>query len=194
VTSAEPTVLYERSLDLDLLSEISHVPGIEKVRDCIQCGTCSGSCPVSWAMEDTPRKVFALIRAGMRERVLDGTAIWTCASCYQCGARCPRKIKITDVMYALKRRAIRENRKHSRAAQALSRSFVRVVSKYGRNHETALMAEFLMRARPFSALRELPVGVKLMAQGRLPLGGQRVRDIDGLRRIIAKAEELGGEE
>ena len=108
--STQPTVLYEKSLDLDLLKEISHVPGIERVKHCIQCGTCSGTCPVSWAMEDTPRKVFALIRAGMRDRVLDGTAIWTCASCYYCAVRCPQDIPITEVMYALKRRAIRENR------------------------------------------------------------------------------------
>jgi len=194
VTFTQPTDLYEKSLDLDLLREISHVPGIEKVRHCIQCGTCSGSCPVSWAMEDTPRKIFALIRAGMRDRVLDGTAIWTCASCYQCGARCPQKIKITEVMYALKRRAIREGRERSKAAQALSKSFVRLVTKYGRNHEISLMAEFMMRTRPFGALREAPIGMKLMKQGRLPLAAHRIRDIDGLRRIIAKAEELGGEE
>ena len=192
--STQPTVLYEKSLDLDLLAEIRHVPGIEKVSHCIQCGTCSGSCPVSWAMEDTPRKVFALIRAGMRDRVLDSTAIWTCASCYQCGARCPKEIRITEVMYALKRRAIREGRERSKSAQALSKSFVRLVTKYGRNHEISLMAEFMMRTRPFGALREAPIGMKLMKQGRLPLGAHRIRDIEGLRRIIAKAEELGGQE
>ena len=191
---SQPTVLYEKSLDLDLLEEISHVPGIERVKRCIQCGTCTGSCPVSWAMEDTPRKVLALIRAGMRERALDSTAIWTCASCYYCAVRCPQDIPITEVMYALKRRAIRENRARSKHAQVLSREFVKVVHKYGRNHETSLMAGFLMRARPFSAFQEMPIGMRLMKQGRLPLMARRIRDIEGLRRIMAKAEELGGEE
>lgn len=190
----QPTVLYEKSLDLDLLKEISHVPGIENVKHCIQCGTCSGTCPVSWAMEDTPRKVFALVRAGMRDRVMDGTAIWTCASCYYCSVRCPQEIPITEVMYALKRRAIRENREKSRNAQTLSREFVKVVGKYGRNHEISLMARFLMRTRPFTAFREMPIGMTLMRQGRLPLAGHHIRDIESLRRIMAKAEELGGTE
>jgi heterodisulfide reductase subunit C len=194
VNSTQPTVLYEKSLNLDLLREISHVPGIERVKRCIQCGTCTGSCPVSWAMEDTPRKVLGLIRAGMRERVVDSMAIWTCASCYYCAARCPQNIPITEVMYALKRRAIRENREKSRNAQALSREFVKVVRKYGRNHETSLMARFLMRTRPFTAYREIPIGLTLMRQGRLPLAARPIRDIESLRRIMAKAEELGGTE
>ena len=191
---SQPTVLYEKSLDLDLLEEISHVPGIERVKRCIQCGTCTGSCPVSWAMEDTPRKVLALIRAGMRERVMESSAIWTCASCYYCGVRCPQDIPITEVMYALKRRAIREDREKSKTAQALSREFVKVVRKYGRNHETSLMARFLMRTRPFTAYREMPIGLTLMRQGRLPLAVRPIRDIESLRRIMAKAEELGGTE
>jgi heterodisulfide reductase subunit C len=174
--------------------EISHVPGIDRVKRCIQCGTCTGSCPVSWAMEDTPRKVLGLIRAGMREHVVDSMAIWTCASCYYCAARCPQNIPITEVMYALKRRAIRENREKSRNAQALSREFVKVVRKYGRNHETSLMARFLMRTRPFTAYREIPIGLTLMRQGRLPLAARPIRDIESLRRIMAKAEELGGTE
>jgi len=194
VESTQPTVLYEKSLDLDLLKEISHVPGIESVKHCIQCGTCSGTCPVSWAMEDTPRKVLALVRAGMRDRVMDGTAIWTCASCYYCSVRCPQEIPITEVMYALKRRAIRENREKSKNAQTLSREFVKVVGKYGRNHEISLMARFLMRTRPFTAFREMPIGMTLLRQGRLPLAGHHIRDIESLRRIMAKAEELGGTE
>jgi hypothetical protein len=36
--------------------------------------------------------------------------------------------------------------------------------------------------------------MRLMKQGRLPLMARRIRDIDGLRRIMAKAEELGGKE
>jgi len=34
----------------------------------------------------------------------------------------------------------------------------------------------------------------LMRQGRLPLAGQHIHDIESLRRIMAKAEELGGTE
>lgn len=188
------TVLYEQALQLDFLDEVYEIPGGERIKECIQCGTCSGSCPVSWAMEETPRRLFAMIRAGMRDQVLDSTTIWTCASCYKCTVRCPQEIKITDIMYILKRMAIREKRERSRYHQALSRSFVALVNRYGRNHETSLMTRFLLKTKPTGAFQAAPIGLALWTHGRLPLKASGVRDIEGLRRIVAKALELGGEE
>ncbi|MGA2260473.1 MAG: 4Fe-4S dicluster domain-containing protein [Acidobacteriota bacterium] len=189
----QQTVLYEQSMDPGLLDEVYRIHGGEKIKDCIQCGTCSGSCPVSWAMEETPRQIFAMIRAGMRDRILDSLTIWTCASCYQCAQRCPQQIKITDIMYMLKRMAIRENRQRSKHARALSKHFVDIVNKYGRNRETALMTRFMLSTNPLGAIAAAPIAISLRMHGRLPLGGSQVRDIDGLRKIVAKAQELGGE-
>ncbi len=187
------TVLYEQAMDPAFLDEVYGIPGGGKIKDCIQCGTCSGSCPVSWAMEETPRQIFAMIRAGMREQVLDSLTIWTCASCYQCAGRCPQQIKITDVMYMLKRMAIREKRKRSRKARALSEYFVKIVNSYGRNRETELMARFMLATNPMGALPAGPIALGLFTRGRLPVTGKRIRDIEGLRKIVRKAQELGGE-
>jgi quinone-modifying oxidoreductase, subunit QmoC len=189
----QQTVIYEQAMDLNFLDEVYSIPGGEKIKDCIQCGTCSGSCPVSWAMEETPRQIFAMIRAGMRDKVLDSITIWTCASCYQCMHRCPQKIKITDIMYMLKRMAIRENRQRSKSAAALSTSFFDIVNKKGRNHETSLMLKVLMATNPLKGLSLAPVGIGLIRHGRLPVFGKTIRDIEGLRKIVAKAKELGGE-
>ena len=193
MNAVQQTVIYEQAMDLHFLDEVYHIPGGEKIKDCIQCGTCSGSCPVSWAMEETPRQIFAMVRAGMREKVLDSLTIWTCASCYQCTHRCPQEIKITDIMYMLKRMAIRENRQRSRKAGALSRTFVELVNKNGRNHETSLMVKFMLATNPLGAISAAPVGLSLYTHKRLPILGKRVRDIEGLRKILAKAQTLGGE-
>ncbi len=189
----QETVLYEEAMDLKFLDEVYGIPGGGKIKDCIQCGTCSGACPVSWAMEETPRQIFAMIRAGMRDQVLDSLTIWTCASCYQCADRCPQEIKITDIMYMLKRMAIREDRKRSKHARALSECFVDVVNKYGRNHETELMVRFALITDPLGSVALAPVGYNLFSRGRLPLTGGKVRGIAGLRKIVAKAQQLGGE-
>ena len=189
----QKTVIYEQAMDLNFLDEVYSIPGGEKIKDCIQCGTCSGSCPVSWAMEETPRQIFAMIRAGMRDKVLDSTTIWTCASCYQCMHRCPQEIKITDIMYMLKRMAIRESRKRSKNAAALSRAFFDIVNKKGRNHETSLMLKVVLSTKPLSGISLAPVGLGLITHNRLPIFGKKVRDIGGLRKIVAKAKELGGE-
>lgn len=193
MTAVQHTVLYEDAMDLDFLEELHNIPGAERIKDCIQCGTCSGSCPVSWAMEETPRRIFAMVRAGMRKEVLNSLTIWTCASCYQCGQRCPQNIHITDVMYMLKRLAIRQNGRRNKNVRALSETFVDIVNKYGRNHEVLLLCRFFLATKPLAALAAAPIGLRLYSHGRLPLGGGRVRDVAGLRRIVAKALELGGE-
>jgi quinone-modifying oxidoreductase, subunit QmoC len=192
--AVQQTVLYEQAMDPGFLDEVYGIPGGEKIKDCIQCGTCSGSCPVSWAMDETPRQIFAMIRAGMRSQILDSATIWTCASCYQCAARCPQEIKITDIMYMLKRMAIRENREQSKKSGAFAKGFVDIVSKYGRNREFELLVRFTLATNPLGGIASAPLGLALFKTGRLPLGGKKVRNIESLRKIIAKAQELGGEE
>ncbi len=191
--NAQETVMYEAGMDLDFLEEVHKIPGGEHIKRCVQCGTCSGSCPVSWAMEETPRQVFAMIRAGMRDRALDSATIWTCASCYSCAVRCPQQIKITDIMYALKRMSIQERRRSSGSAQALSKHFIALVNRFGRNHEIALMTHFILSSRPLGVLTEGGIGLKLMLRGRLPFRNKSIKDIDGLKRIIARAVEMGGD-
>ncbi|MBW2220604.1 MAG: 4Fe-4S dicluster domain-containing protein, partial [Deltaproteobacteria bacterium] len=56
---------------------------------CIQCGTCSGSCPFTDQMDYAPRGLFALIRDGEMDEVLKSNTMWFCSSCYQCVERCP---------------------------------------------------------------------------------------------------------
>ena len=54
--------------DLTLLDEVvARTAGVSRLEMCIQCGTCGGSCPSSADMDHTPRLLFAMIRAGMRE-------------------------------------------------------------------------------------------------------------------------------
>lgn len=178
------TVLYEEALDLDFLDELHAIPGGEKIKDCIQCGTCSGTCPVSWAMAETPRQLFAKIRAGMRDEVLASSTIWTCASCYDCAVHCPQEIKITDVMYELKRMALRENGSRGWRAEVLSRKFMETVNRYGRNHEASLLLRFMLATNPLGLLREAPMGWRLLVRGRLPLRQRPIAGIEGLRKAL----------
>ncbi len=45
---------------------------------------------------------------GAKQEVLSGGAIWLCSSCYNCQERCPQKVEIADVVYALRNLAIKE--------------------------------------------------------------------------------------
>ncbi len=97
-----------REEDLSLLHEVSvKTAGVSHLEMCIQCGTCGGSCPSAMDMEHTPRMLFAMLRAGMREEVLRSNTQWICVSCYHCVVRCPQEVHIADVMYTLKSMAIK---------------------------------------------------------------------------------------
>ncbi|MGM0483574.1 MAG: 4Fe-4S dicluster domain-containing protein [Candidatus Krumholzibacteriota bacterium] len=188
----ENEVCYEATLDHDFLDEIYSLPGGEQIKRCIQCGSCSGSCPQACQMDHAPRKIFSLIRAGFRDEVLKSDTIWLCSSCYACAVRCPKEIKITDVMYALKRLAIKEGKaEKGKKAAVLSKNFVRLVNKYGRNHETELMTRYIIQAELFNALHFVPQGMRLMMNGRLPIMPHKIKNLDQLRKIIKKVEELG---
>jgi heterodisulfide reductase subunit D len=78
------------------------------IRRCIQCGTCSASCPTAYAMDYTPRKLWRLVNLGLVEEVLNSRTFWLCTVCKSCQVRCPRGIGITDAMVALKEWATRE--------------------------------------------------------------------------------------
>jgi len=72
-------IKYEEDLNPRFADEIASFPGGDKLWNCIQCGTCSGVCPLSTYMDYTPRKIVAMIRAGFKGEVLKSHTTWLCA-------------------------------------------------------------------------------------------------------------------
>jgi heterodisulfide reductase subunit C len=141
-------------------------------------------------MEYTPRALFALINAGEREKVLAANTIWACVSCYFCTTRCPQNIPITDVMYALKRLSIKEQRFKNTLAPAMAETFTDFVERFGRSYEVGLAIGYHGMNRPLQALKLGPMGLKLFTRGRMALKPTRIRQVDQLQSIIKKAKEL----
>lgn len=164
-------------------------PGDSRLEMCIQCGTCGGSCPSGADMDYTPRHLFALIRADMREQALSSNTFWYCVSCYYCVVRCPQQVYITDIMAALKRMAIREGHS-SHDAPDFSQTFIGNVERYGRSFELGLATRYHLTHSP---LRKVGIGtlaLGMMARDRLAFTPTRIKDIDGLQAILHKAHEL----
>ncbi len=190
---AEPGVFgkTERELHEAFLAEVDRIPGGERLRRCIQCGTCTGSCPVSYAMDLTPREVVAYFRAGAIDPILRSRTIWVCASCYQCTTRCPAKIKITELLYALKRVAYDKRVFPQRfPVYVLSETFVQQIRKYGRNHEAELLRKYFLRTGIRRLIKQAPLAAKLWRKGCIRLRPQKIKGLEGLRRIIARAEQF----
>lgn len=92
--------------DLSFVDRLTPAGGL--IRRCIQCGTCSASCPTAYAMDFTPRQLWRLVNLGFVDEVLNSHTFWLCTVCKSCQVRCPRGIDITDAMVALKEWATRE--------------------------------------------------------------------------------------
>ncbi|TFG03403.1 MAG: CoB--CoM heterodisulfide reductase subunit C [Promethearchaeota archaeon] len=81
--------------------------GLEKIRSCINCGTCTGSCPSG---RRTAYRTRSAIRKALTgdESVLQDIDIWLCTTCYYCYERCPRDIPVTDMIIKLRNIAVEE--------------------------------------------------------------------------------------
>jgi heterodisulfide reductase subunit C len=170
---------------------VSNIPGGEKIRKCIQCGTCTGSCPVSYLMDITPREVIALYRAGDIEAILSSRTIWICASCYGCTIRCPVGIKVTDILYALKRIAMEEGMFPRRfPVYSLSRTFVSLMNRFGKSYEPGLIILFYLRTNPFKLFSMVPLAYRMWRKGRLHLRPRRIKDRDNFSRMLKEAEVM----
>ncbi len=81
--------------------------GLEKLRACINCGTCTGSCPSGRRTAYRTRSVLRRALTG-DESVLQDIDIWFCSTCYTCYERCPRDIPVTDMIIKLRNIAVEE--------------------------------------------------------------------------------------
>jgi heterodisulfide reductase subunit C len=181
----------EAELRQVFLRQVEDIPAGERIKRCIQCGTCTGSCPVSYAMDIPPRQLIALFRAGEMEAIMKSRTIWICASCYACTTRCPSGIKITDIMYALKRTAMEKDQKsNSPQVQVLANLFVDNLRSYGRLHEGTLIRKYYTRTGITRLLGFVPLVMKMYQTKRLALFPKKIRAYQSLSRIVLKAQEI----
>ena len=185
------TATVAKELCDQLLEEVCALPKGEKIKECIQCGTCSASCPSSAAMEYGPREVIAALRAGMLDRVINSKTVWLCVSCYSCTVRCPAGIPFTDVMYELKRLEVEKGLSKDATGAVMAKAFAETVDQHGRNIETKLLRKYFLRTSPFKALSQVPLAMKLFFKGRLELFGRKIKGLDGLKRMLDAIEENG---
>jgi Fe-S oxidoreductase len=76
---------------------------------CMQCGECTGSCPVSSKSNLNPRRLVleaAYINSPLTIypplNIQDKNEIWDCTTCSTCSTRCPREVKPMDIIIALR--------------------------------------------------------------------------------------------
>ena len=61
-------------------------------------------------MDILPNQVIRYAQLGMKDELLAAKSVWVCASCYTCNVRCPKGIKIAEVMEAVRQVLLRRRR------------------------------------------------------------------------------------
>ncbi len=79
---------------------------------CYQCGKCSAGCPMAKFMDILPNQIIRYAQLGLEETLLASNAIWLCVSCYTCNTRCPKGVKIAEVVEAVRRVMLRARQDH----------------------------------------------------------------------------------
>jgi len=179
--------LSSTGLETELLEEVRRT-----VNACIQCGTCTASCPNAFAMDCSPRRLWRLILLGQEEAVFASRTFALCSSCYYCTLRCPRGLALTEAMATLKQAAAARRIPLYRKSAAFYNSFLESVRRHGRIRETEfMMGWFLTLKNPVLPLSYAPLGMRLMRRGKVSLGGSAGEEtpLEALFSKVAQLEE-----
>ena len=101
----EDKVIDESQLEPDFAKQIVKYGG-KDVMTCLQCGNCTGVCPISLKIDYKTRSIIKFCQFGLKKFTLETR--WVCATCYRCYEHCPADINPAEVMIALRHIAIRE--------------------------------------------------------------------------------------
>jgi dimethylglycine catabolism B len=83
------------------LQTLIGTPEGKRILTCIQCGMCAGTCPYGEYMDYPPRRIINMLRRGFIEEVFKSDSMLRCVACYACMSKCPRGIRLSDVLLPL---------------------------------------------------------------------------------------------
>jgi heterodisulfide reductase subunit C len=158
------------------------------VSACLQCHKCASGCPVGTESDVTSSQVMRMIHLGLEDEVLGSRAIWLCASCAACTARCPQGIDIAGVMDALRILAVeRAAALGDTHGKAFRRSFLASVRRHGRVYEVGMMMAYKLRTGHLFA--DADKAPRMLAKGKLPLLPNRSGSAKAVRDAFRRAQE-----
>jgi heterodisulfide reductase subunit C len=154
------------------------------INACMQCGTCSGGCTNADLMDILPRSLVLMVQRGEWEKVLQSNSLWLCSSCQICTSRCPRGVRPSDVIEAVKAIAIQQaiNNDSTRFNQI----FVELIEKRGILFEPELMHKY---GGVSAMLKQAKLGMKLALRGKLSPLAAKVKDPQKFNQALAKVNK-----
>jgi heterodisulfide reductase subunit C len=155
------------------LQEVRRRSGTE-LSLCYQCQACGTGCPFFRGMDYRPNQVLRLVQFGMREEALKCKTIWVCVGCHTCSSQCPMAIDIAAVMDTLRLMAMAAGVPLGKPhIMGFHEEVLRSLEKYGRAHKLGIMLGYKRHTGGW--LKDLDVGLKMLAKRKLELSPSRVK-------------------
>jgi len=100
--------------------EIAEALGL---RECIQCGMCTGSCPVSIKLPLNVRRIVRQIGLFYELPLEPVEVLWACTTCGTCELRCPKELKPFEAVISLRSVLVEEGRIARTLIEALESAY-----------------------------------------------------------------------
>ncbi len=173
----------------DFLARVVEESG-QDLSACIQCGKCSGGCPITSDEVGGPRRLIAEILYGAKREALRDPTWWYCVACGTCMTRCPVEIDVSRVATVLCEMAEHAGLEPSEPSIHLfEKLFVDSVEAHGRANELRVTAGLNMRTRqPF---KDMGAAMTMFRKGTIGPGDflKAHRATPAITRIFSKVRE-----
>jgi len=165
----------QADLDVRIHDWVKGQPQGETISRCWQCGTCTAGCCMHTDFgltEFNPRYFIYLAQLGYEEELRKyATTIWRCVSCNKCVERCPKGVKVEEVIHTIGSYLELTGGAAESPADRFDRAYTANLLERGILDEAALFRTYERReGRTMPAREMLRMGFALLKSGRLHTG------------------------
>ena len=91
---------------------------------CVQCGKCTGGCPMAMKTRLNPRNlIYRVLIAGNGFNLEGREELWDCTTCSTCYSRCPKQVNPMEAIIAMRSAFVEKGRVHPNVKTALESTF-----------------------------------------------------------------------
>lgn len=171
-TFIEPRVVVD--LDLKIADWVQAQPQGDTIDRCWQCGTCTAGCCMHTdygLTEFNPRYFIYLAQIGYEDELRRyAETIWRCVSCNKCVERCPKGVKVEEVVHSIGTYLTATGARET-PADRFDRAYTENLIERGVLDEAGLFRAYQrLEGRKLPTREMLRLGLILLGSGRLRTG------------------------
>ncbi len=114
---------------------------------CLDCGKCTGSCPVSRVdVTYSPRSTIERVLVGRPEELINDQHLWSCLTCGLCTTRCPSDVDYPAFVIAARAEARKANVEGTYAHNAIMQQLMSLMAQSVKQNRTGWVTDELRTA------------------------------------------------